>query len=260
MKNFRNNDVVVNMFHNTSPGYSDSENFNSINNEGRRRANQHLKAQKMMESRKIQEQQRNRQHFRDVSNGTVAPQENTFRQHFSDVSNCTVPSQEDASSSFDFPAATTPTRGNTISRDVKSDNKGMEENSRLSILQEMRMVMELKHKAKSVQDEAEVQLLSRHLELLNQELERINTASGISSENEIGPHQEEDSIVEIEIEKPPQSDGPKPLPKISENQPGEIKIRAPMDLEAGYEFTANIKGRVVNARVVSLIALNLCRT
>ena len=37
-----------------------------------------------------------------------------------------------------------------------------------------------------------------------------------------------------------------------EESQSSVKIRAPMDLEGGFEFKANIKGTPFNAKVVSI--------
>lgn len=48
-----------------------------------------------------------------------------------------------------------------------------------------------------------------------------------------------------------QSPGQRDMALEEPPSPSTVKIRAPVDLEGGFEFKANVKGATLNAKVVS---------
>ena len=202
------------------------------------------------------------------------------------------------------------------------DDYAIRKRKRLSILQEIREVMDMRRYAVSMEDDDEVRLLSRHLDLLHEELDGTSIGSAIQTKLKEGNHrvgstiqtegQENNHSVRsapIQTEgkvgnhsirssrsmssAPIQTEGkelnynirsvpiqnteevedwsydvaeniylPKgnvhdiekvPDLKDASAKTNTIKIRAPSDLKAGYEFTATIQGNVVQAIVVSIL-------
>ncbi len=168
----------------------------------------------------------------------------------------------------------TPTRCNKINAYIESreDVGKTEHNSRLAILKEIRIVLNMKQKAKMMEEEEEVQLLSRHLNVLNEELNRLSirnvevepkrkelNKSSIKN-GEVEPKSEDVSIATNDwapIQTDPVSKQINTADKVPEvhhhtfMKSSTIKIRAPADLKAGYEFSANVNGKVIKACVVS---------
>jgi hypothetical protein len=162
-------------------------------------------------------------------------------------------------------------------KEVKDENKVKQvkeakDVDRLAILQEIRLVLDMKQKAKMMEEDEEVQLLSRHLGVLNEELNRLRIGchhpSSLPEKENCFPSK--DHIVgtvpdtahfPVKMTNVPDETMEKPteILKTSESESfadssmkkDSVKIRAPSALKGGYEFTANVNGRVIKALVVS---------
>ena len=159
--------------------------------------------------------------------------------------------------------------------EVKDENmvkevKEAKDVDRLAILQEIRLVLDMKQKAKMMQEDEEVQLLSRHLSVLNEELNRLRIGchqpSSLSEKENCFPSKDhivgtvpDNAHVPVKMTNAPDETMEKPteILKASESfadssmKKDTVKIRAPSALKGGYEFTANVNGRVIKALVVS---------
>ena len=125
------------------------------------------------------------------------------------------------------------------------------EQDRLALLKEIRIMLEMKQKAKAMKDLDEVQLLGRHIQILTEELDRIGLNDSISAGIRVQASKEVKSVVLDTAEKNPTNGD---LPKVSGSDyknAKTIKIRAPAALKAGFEFTANVNGKAIKAIVVS---------
>ena len=148
--------------------------------------------------------------------------------------------------SYQSSGTTTPKHCNTnrVSSNFKDKSQAKEKN-RLSVLKEIRMVMEMRQKAKTMQEPEEVRLLSRHLDLLNLELDKMSIEDIVYDKTS----GEEDGL---RNDTPSQSQESPPVSAKEDNaKPDSIKIRAPSAMKAGFEFTAKVNGEVVTATVVS---------
>lgn len=144
---------------------------------------------------------------------------------------------------------------NNFSAATPNDDNKVKENDRLVILQEIRMVMDMKQKAKMMEEQEEAQLLSRHLHILNEELERLSIGHGtMPKANSLSAPMEKDATLPAPV-APNLVQEKTNVQKVSEldhtTKFDTIKIRAPASLKAGYEFSANVNGRVIKASVVS---------
>ena len=144
---------------------------------------------------------------------------------------------------------------------------------RLAVIQEIREVMDRRRNAKLVQDDDEVRLMTRHLDLLNEELDSMSLGLATQTSKKV----EDQSNKEVGSTDLPKETGfgtEKMLdldekfakservqtraPTRNEVYPNHtmekndtIKIRAPSDMKTGYEFTVTVQGKFVKAVVVS---------
>lgn len=129
----------------------------------------------------------------------------------------------------------------SVTSDVLDDFE-LRKKKRNEIIEEMRLLSQLKRDAQQNGDIEEVKILIRSLDLLNLELDKLHssTTSTASSSN----LESKDTAVLNESKDE------------TVQQQRSFKIRAPADLSEGYEFTANIKGEIIKAVVVSIFLYN----
>ncbi|GFH61114.1 predicted protein [Chaetoceros tenuissimus] len=122
----------------------------------------------------------------------------------------------------------------SVTSDVLDDFE-LRKKRRNEIIEEMRLLSQLKRDAQQNGDMEEVKILIRSLDLLNLELDKLHssTTSAASTSN---TETKETTILNESKEEIVQ-------------QQRSFKIRAPADLSEGYEFTANIKGEIIKAVV-----------
>ncbi len=124
---------------------------------------------------------------------------------------------------------------------------------RSPILKEIREVLAMRQKAKDARDHDEVDLLTRHLNLLNDELNRLEKAN--SSDVKMAEEEMNDKEDNLSSESSIVRES-SPVEELNRNREEDdqrkINIRAPMNLKGGCEFSANIKGKLVTAIVVSI--------
>jgi hypothetical protein len=173
-----------------------------------------------------------------------------------------------------------PSQAPTLSSSKVADNASFHDEfevrkkKRLAIIQEIRDVMERRKDAKLMQDDDECQLLTRHLDLLNEELDSMSMGLANQATNKVQNQSKEEAertdlpnaaktgnekILDFNdiVDKPDFIQNRDPTgTKVDSNRsmmPSDtIKIRAPSDLKTGYEFTATVRGKVVKAIVVSI--------
>lgn len=129
----------------------------------------------------------------------------------------------------------------SVASDVLDDFE-LRKRRRNEIIEEMRLLSQLKRDAQQNGDMEEVKILIRSLDLLNLELDKLHSSttsaactSNIESKDTVILNESKEEIVQ---------------------QQRSFKIRAPADLIEGYEFTANIKGEIIKAVVVSIFLYN----
>ena len=152
----------------------------------------------------------------------------------------------------------TPTSSNTSIS--KSECRGTNQ-SRLQILQEIGMAMEMRQKAKVSQETGDYAFWMNHIEKLNKELEKMkfeHTRHSDTSDNpkskELNLHGDEPtSELIIKETKSLRKSKPISILRNGQNKTRTIKIRAPTDLSADHIFTVNVKGEEITATVVSTI-------
>jgi hypothetical protein len=173
-----------------------------------------------------------------------------------------------------------PSQAPTLSSSKVADNASFHDEfevrkkKRLAIIQEIRDVMERRKDAKLMQDDDECQLLTRHLDLLNEELDSMSMGLANQATDKVQNQSKEEAertdlpnaaktgnekILDFNniVDKPEFTQNRAPTgTKVDSNRsmmPSDtIKIRAPSDLKTGYEFTATVRGKVVKAIVVSV--------
>ena len=129
----------------------------------------------------------------------------------------------------------------SVASDVLDDFE-LRKRRRNEIIEEMRLLSQLKRDAQQYGDMDEVKILVRSLDLLNLELDKLHSST--TSTVSISNSESKDTTILNEGRE-----------EVVEQQ-RSFKIRAPADLSEGYEFTANIKGEIIKAVVVSIFLYN----
>lgn len=128
--------------------------------------------------------------------------------------------------------AITPIHSNTANSLITNDKQSHQ--SRLDIIKEIGMAMEMRRKAELSNQPDDCLFWIDHIDKLNMELNKLKL------------HEDEKGSFH-----PQMTSRSKPQSILKNTNVNTIKIRAPMDMEAGQSFVVNVKGENIQATIVS---------
>lgn len=169
----------------------------------------------------------------------------------------------------------TPIRSNTAFEFVGETNLPTMKQSRLDILQEIGMSMEMKQKAKLSQEEEDYNFWVKHIDKLNRELDSfkfLHLKDDTKKIVKVSKGNIDDPKLthkQINVDDKPILKSRRPNFQSSQDNTGKpvsilkkvkqrekrIKIRSPVDFDEGHVFTVKVKGENIQASIVSALKL-----